>query len=92
MHFTLEKQVRCSLNVLHLHGHELWPTDTHAYPIPPAPFPGMLVRRVIYKLPDATPNHVRRQYEMAYQLVLKSCQFPSESLTWPPPPLFPFFP
>ena len=31
--------------------------------------------RVIHKLPDTTPNHVRRQHERAYQLVLKSCQF-----------------
>ena len=32
--------------------------------------------RVIHKLPDTTPDHVRRQHETAYQLVLKSRQFP----------------
>ena len=32
--------------------------------------------RVIHKLPDTTPNHVRHQHETAYQLVLKSHQFP----------------
>ena len=32
--------------------------------------------RVIHKLPDPTPDHIRRQYETAFQLVLKSRQFP----------------
>ena len=32
--------------------------------------------RVIHKLPDTTPDHVRRQHETAYQLNLKSRQFP----------------
>ena len=32
--------------------------------------------RVIHKLPDATPDQVHLQYETAYQLVLKSRQFP----------------
>ena len=36
--------------------------------------------RVIHKLPEATPNHIRRQYKMAYQLVLKSHQFPGISI------------
>ena len=27
---------------------------------------------VLHKLPDAIPNHVHRQFEMAYQLVLQS--------------------
>ena len=35
------------------------------HPIPPA-----------HKVPDTTPDHVRRQHETAYQLVLKSRQFP----------------
>ena len=37
---------------------------------------GCFYQSIIHKLLDATPNHVRRQYETAYQLVLKSCQFP----------------
>ena len=27
---------------------------------------------VIHKLPDSTPDHIRRQFETAYQLVLQS--------------------
>ena len=34
----------CKWAPFHLHGHELWPTGTHPHAIPPAHFPGMLVR------------------------------------------------
>ena len=40
------------------------------------PFQECLSVRVIHKLPDTTPDHVCRQHETAYQLVLKSRQFP----------------
>ena len=32
---------------------------------------------VIHKLPDSTPDHIRRQFETAYQLVLQSRHTPS---------------
>ena len=31
---------------------------------------------VIHKLPDSTPDHIRHQFETAYQLVLQSCYTP----------------
>ena len=31
---------------------------------------------LIHKLPDSTPDHIRRQCEIAYQLVLQSCHTP----------------
>ena len=32
---------------------------------------------VIYKVPDSTPDHISRQFETAYQLVLQSRHNPS---------------
>ena len=58
----------------------------------PAPFPGMLVRPYHPKTPWCHPNDVLCQYEMAYQLVLKSHQFPGINITWPPPLLLPVSP
>ena len=50
--------------------------------------------RVIHKLPDATPDHVRHQYQTAYHLVLKSRQFPGINIRQPhsassPSPFYP---
>ena len=47
-------------------------TQTHQLP-----FQECWSVRVIYELLDAIPDHVRGKFEMVYQLVLKSHQFPS---------------
>ena len=43
---------------------------------PQIPFQECWSVRVIHKLRDTTPDHVHCQHEMAYQLILKSRQFP----------------
>ena len=40
------------------------------------PFQECLSIHIIHKLPDATPEHVFCQFEIAYQLILQSRQFP----------------
>ena len=43
---------------------------------PSAPFPECWSVRIIHRLPDATPDYVRCQFRMAYQLILQSRQSP----------------
>ena len=62
----------------HVHGHRsicmvvnsdlLVPIHTQSHQLPFQAFCSVLV---IHKLPEAIPNHVHRQYEMAYHLSLK---------------------
>ena len=39
---------------------------------------------VIHKLPDSTPDHIRRQFETVYQLVLQSQHTPGLNIHKPP--------
>ena len=39
---------------------------------------------VIHKLPDSTPDHIRCQFETAYQLVLQSRHNPGLNIRYPP--------
>ena len=61
----------------------LWPTSTHPHPIQSAPSPGMLVGPCHSQTPWCNPNHVCRQFEMAYQLLLQSWQSPGINI-WNP--------
>ena len=44
---------------------------------------------VVHKLPDSTPDHIPRQFETAYQLILKLCHTPDSTSINHPPPLAP---
>ena len=63
----------------HMNGH--WFTTTVSNPDLPVaihnqshqiPFQECWSEGVIHKLPDSTPDHIRHQFETAYQLVLQS--------------------
>ena len=41
------------------------------------PFQDCWSLSIIHKLPDSTPDHICRQFEIAYQLVLQSRHTPS---------------
>ena len=43
---------------------------------------------VIHKLPDSTLDHIRCQFETAYQLILQSCHTPHPSGTYNLSPVF----
>jgi hypothetical protein len=46
----------CKWASFHLHGLKLWPTGTHPHPIPPVPFPGMLVHPCQSQTPRCHPR------------------------------------
>ena len=82
--------------LFHLHGHELWPTDTHPHPIPSAPFSGMLV----HPYHSQTPRYHSQLYLLPIWNGISTCtsiltvsryQHPITSLGFPHP-YFPFFP
>ena len=77
-------------------SHKLRPTSTYAHPIPSAHFPGMLVHACHSQTPWCHPDHVCRQFEMAYQLVHQARDSlpvsTSDNLIWSSPLLLPFLP
>ena len=75
----------------HMNGH--WFTATVLNPDLPVaihtqshqiPFQECWSVSVIHKLPDSTPNHIRRQFEIAYQLLLQSWHTPDSTSVNPP--------
>jgi hypothetical protein len=56
------------------------------------PFQEFWSVQLIYKLPDATPDHVCHQFEMAYQFVLQSRYQRQVTSLGLPPPLLSFSP
>ena len=70
---------------VHHHGVEPTPTSCHPHSIQQIPFQECWSVSVIHRLPDSTPEHIRRQFETTYHFILQSRHTPHSQHPLTPP-------